>query len=252
MSEEHMWKDLFKEDYHKVEAAPHSKEENWEKIIREVSKENQDQKKKPKKSLLVAAMLAVIVIGSAFAQSDQIQAFDWFVKMFVTTDGDTTQINQTTTGESEPSTDSLPDFNTIKTEEVQVDSKEMTYEEAQAETEFYIAKPTYLPDNYRLETVTVFYENSSAKESQLNYVNDTNNILTLHQTYQPNDFADAKVVDNEDTVVKTVALDSGEASLLEFKDGMIQIIWSTPQMDWLLEGKEKEENLIKIAESIEK
>ncbi|QGH32998.1 DUF4367 domain-containing protein [Gracilibacillus salitolerans] len=251
MCEEHKWKEWLKEDYHKVEDDPRSKDENWEKIIKQVSQTNQHQKKMPKKSLLAVAMIAVIVIGSAFVQSDQMQAFDWFVKMFVTTDGNTTQINQTTTEEKDPATESLPDFDNITTEEVQEESKEMTFEEAQADTEFYISKPSYLPNSYQLDLVTVFYEKSSAKDVQLDYINDRNDVLTLHLTYQPNDFADAKVVDNEDTEIKTIALGDGEARLIAFKDGVSQIIWSTPQMNWLLEGTEKEKNLIKIAESIE-
>ncbi|SFL94237.1 Protein of unknown function [Gracilibacillus orientalis] len=252
MSEEHKWKKYLKEDYHEVEESPHSKDENWEKIIMEVSQAHQHQKKIPKKSLLAVAMIVVIVIGSAFVQTNQMQAFDWFVKMFVTTDGNTTQINQTTTEEKDVSTGALPDFDNITTEEVQdEESKEMTLEEAQADTDFNISTPTYLPNSYQLESVTIFYDKAPATHVQIEYVNDGNDVVTLHQTYQPDDFADAKVVDNEDTKIKTIALDGGEARLLEFKDDVRQIIWSTPQMNWLLEGTENERNLIKIAESME-
>ncbi|MGN8647217.1 DUF4367 domain-containing protein [Gracilibacillus sp. HCP3S3_G5_1] len=251
MDEEYKWKKLLREDYEKVEESPSSKEENWRDIVSEISKTTQSQKKMPKKSILVAAMIAVIVIGSAFASSDQLQAFDWIVKMFVTSDGSTTQISQSTTEDEAPSTDSLPDFNKITTEEVQAYSEEMDFEEAQAVTEFPISKPAYLPGSYQLDTVTVFYEDNSAFRVQLSYIDDRDNLLTLLLTNQPNDFANAKVIDNGDTEVKTIALSDGEARLLKFKDDLLQLVWSTPTVNWKLEGAENEETLVKIAESIE-
>ncbi|WP_163582450.1 DUF4367 domain-containing protein [Gracilibacillus saliphilus] len=252
MNEEQNWKEWLNEDYQQVEEAPHSKDENWETIISEISQTNQHQKKIPKKSLLAVAMIIVIVMGSAFVQTNQMQAFDWFVNMFVTTEGDKTQITQTT-NEKEPSTDALPDFDNITTNAVPGESKEMTFEEAQDETDFNIFAPSYLPDGYQLESVTVFYEEVSAGEVQLEYVNNLNDndVIMLYQTYQPDDFSAAKVVDNEDTEIKTIELDGGEARLIEFMDGHIQIIWSTPKTNWLLEGSENKEQLIKVAESID-
>ncbi|WP_208585528.1 DUF4367 domain-containing protein [Gracilibacillus suaedae] len=250
MNEEPSLQEWLKEDYQKVEEPPHSKDENWETIISEIPRTDQHQKKIPKKSLLAVAMIAVIVIGTAFVQTNQMQAFDWFVNMFVTTEGDKAQITQTT-NEKEPSTDALPDFDNITTNAVQEENKEMTFEEAQDETDFNIYAPSYLPDSYQLESVTVFYEEALAREVQLEYVNNLNDVVMLNQTYQPDDFSASKVVDNEDTEIKTIVLDGGEARLVEFEDGHIQIIWSTPKMNWVLEGEENKEQLINVAESID-
>ncbi|WP_058305916.1 DUF4367 domain-containing protein [Gracilibacillus massiliensis] len=246
------WENWLKEDYQSPDPAPLSKEENWKKIKIELSKTNSRQKRLlPKKSLLAVAVFAIVILGSVFATSNQIQAFDWFVNMFVTTDGDTTQISQTTIEGQGSSSDDLPDFDKITTEDVEIERTEVTFEDAQRKTNFNISKPAYTPGSYQLQYVEVISENSESNQVQLHYSDDQNETFTLTQTYQPNDFASAKVVDNDDTNVKIVDLDGGEARFIEFKDASKQLIWSTPQLNWLLEGKASEEEIIKIAESIE-
>ncbi|SHN30878.1 DUF4367 domain-containing protein [Gracilibacillus kekensis] len=246
------WESWLKEDYQSPAPAHLSKEENWREIKASLTNTSSTKKRLfPKKSLLAVAVFALIIFGSVFASSNQIQAFDWFVKMFVTTDGDTTQISQTTTDGESPSSSDLPDLDKITTEEIEVERTEMSFDKAQEETNFYIAKPTFNPNNYQLKYVEVVSKDSEKNQVQLYYENGQSETVVLTQTFQPNDFASAKVVDNEDTNVKIVDLDGGEARFIEFKDNSKQLIWSTPQMNWLLEGKLPEKDMIKIAESIE-
>ncbi|GAE94946.1 hypothetical protein JCM21714_4147 [Gracilibacillus boraciitolerans JCM 21714] len=249
---EKKWQEWLKEDYHTSKKLPFSKEENWNQINDKLSKSNQKKKRLlPKKSLLAVAVFVLIIVGSVFANSNQIQAFDWFVNIFVTSDGEMTQINQTTSEETSSSEQALPDFDKITTEEVQEESRNMTFEEAQAETDFNISQPSFLPGTYRLQHVEVVDRHTESYQVLLHYTDDDGEILKLTETYQPNDFASAKVVDNENTKVKTVALDGGEARLIVFDDASKELIWSTPQMNWLLEGTVTEEHLLEIAESIE-
>ncbi|UOQ49247.1 DUF4367 domain-containing protein [Gracilibacillus caseinilyticus] len=221
------------------------KEKSWEHISKELSK---NRTRTPSKAILAVATIMVILIGAACLQTNQVQAFDWFVNIFVTDNGNSTQITQTTNEETE---EGLPDMSNITVEEVEQKEYKVSFEKAQSMTQFYISKPTYLPETYELAEVKVIELDSVVSDVSLRFVDANGELLSLTQSYQPNEFASAKVVDNQDTNVKNVPLSDGEARLVEFKDGIRQIIWSTPHMNWLLEGAISEQEIIKVAESLE-
>jgi len=225
------WKEVLQEDYHNIKKPPQSKDENWKKTIAKIS--NQKQKEKPfiaSKTIMAAACVMIMAIGSIFITSTQTQAFDWFVNIFETSEGDTTQISQTMTDSEGTSPQMVPSFDEFSQGEVEKYSKEMTFNEAQEQTDFYIAQPSYLPESYHLDVVTVQFEDSISNKVSISYEGKEGKIM-LEQTYQSEEFANAKIIDNEDTKIKTVQLAGGEARLLEYKNGSTQIIWSTPQLN---------------------
>ncbi|UOQ84165.1 DUF4367 domain-containing protein [Gracilibacillus salinarum] len=237
---------FLKEDYQTIDDSHSSKEESWKRIEKSLSK---NKTKRPSKTLLAVAAILVVLLGAACLQTNQVQAFDWFVNIFVTDNGDTTQITQTTNDESNEN--GLPDMSNLAVEEVEQKEYVVSFDKAQSMTQFYLLKPTYLPEHYELAKVNVLEEESQISRVSLRFVKADGQLIRLTQTYQPDEFASAKVVDNKDTKVKNVPLSDGEARLVEFRDGDRQLIWSTPHMNWLLEGVISEKEIIKVAESLE-
>ncbi|MDX8046408.1 DUF4367 domain-containing protein [Gracilibacillus sp. S3-1-1] len=251
LSEDHKWKEMLKEDYLHVQVPAEKKEDSWDSIVQELSNEPRKNRRASNKWMLVAAMLVFMVIGTILVQSNQTQAFNWIISMFETSNGNVTQINQSNTQESSTADDDVPDFTRIETESVQEYREEMSFEEAQEVTEFHLSQPTYLPKNYVLDDIIVLYEEDTAKQVEFHYIDESNNYISLQQIYQANDFADAKVIDNQDTEVETITLHGGEARMLIYEDDQIEMIWSTTHMNWVLEGTEDKQEMINIAEAIE-
>lgn len=244
------WMDWLREDYYKSEPPLDSKEDSWVKINAELSEQEKQEKRwTPKKSLLAVACMILVTTGTVFWTSDKMQAFGWFVHIFETSEGDTTQISQTKIDEKELSSKSLPDNEEFTFEEVKESSKEMSLKEAQKETEFYIAQPDFLPERYQLDMVTVFFENSTSNKV-VSIFRSGENEISLEQTYQSSEAASVKVIDNEDSDLKTVYLANSEARLMHFKDGTNQLVWSTADNNWILKGEVTGTTLMNIAKSI--
>lgn len=244
------WINWLREDYQNAAPPSDAKEDNWGSIVAGLSEQKkQERGLRPLKGLLAVACLLFLLIGTVFWTSDKMQAFSWFVHIFESSEGDTTQISQTKLDENELSSNSIPDKEEFSTDKVNESSKEMSLEEAQKETGFYIAQPDFLPADYQLDSVTVFFENSVSNKVMSTFTSKGKKI-SLEQVHSSGEAASVKVIDNEDSDLKTVYLADNEARLMGFKDGTSQLVWSTANNNWVLKGEVGEAKLIKIAKSI--
>jgi len=118
---------------------------------------------------------------------------------------------------------------------------------------YNIVLPKFLPEGYELAGIFVRQENDSMSPVDLHY-NDNHGEESLIINENPivNATAFSYNFRNNDAETRTVNINSSEATLIYFEaTGIRKIIWQTTQMYYVIEGSLIEEEIIKIAKSID-
>jgi hypothetical protein len=242
-----------KEEFNSI-TPPMSTNEAWE-----IFNKRREQKKRKKKSIkaptsfnkkFVYVASSIIIVISLFTLAPQNgAAFSKLTEIFNKIQGNVAQLFIKVGGSKEngngPSSD---EFTVIQGSEVI--SEQMGLEQAQSETSFPIIIPQWVPSDYYLKNVTVSKKtNKKSQDIYLNYQGDQNE-FTIREVAIGNQFGLGTTVDHEDTKLEEVEINGHTATLLIYKNGFLEVIWTTQNHYFLIEGFLTREQMLKIARSM--
>ncbi len=148
-------------------------------------------------------------------------------------------------GENAPSSD---DFSIVEGSEVT--SKSMSLEEAQKVTTFSIIVPHHVPSPFVLKQVSVLRKgNEMSQEIYVHYEENQGGFIITEKQME-DEFGSGMIVDHEDTKIEELKINGQKATLLLFKNGILQLIWTTQDHYFSIEGKLTKEEIIQIAKSM--
>lgn len=201
------------------------------------------------KSLLVVA--AACLLFFIILSPQQGAAFDNWVTFYQKFQGSVIQIfggNTTHTADVDaPHADS--EDAAFQVMDVEYVTEQLNLEEAQKVTAFTIKSPI-VPSDYQLTSVTVIREESQlSSEITLNYVGNGKRVR-IDQKLLEGEFGLGMVADREDTKVKELFINERQATLILFKNGVRQLIWTTPSRYYSIEGNVEEKEIVAIAMSM--
>ncbi|RCW73180.1 DUF4367 domain-containing protein [Saliterribacillus persicus] len=242
---------VLKEIYHSPSDPLFSKEETWDKVsIETVRAHKKKQKFSFSKGILVASMFVVLLVSGFFLENNNTKAFGWFTNLFVNSEGNVTQITQSTGDSEDVKNEDSIDVGEIESNVIEITEESMSLEQAQKEALFDIIIPSSVPDGFELQEVIVLKEMDEVKTAKIMYESPENITLAIAQTYQNQDFSKSIVVDNEDTEIAKIEINGVEAQLFLYKDGWNELIWYDFPFEWSVSGEIDKTNLIETAESL--
>ncbi|WP_163539469.1 DUF4367 domain-containing protein [Gracilibacillus sp. YIM 98692] len=240
-----------REYYDNVEEPIKTKEETWSHIVSQTGIKKQSRPSWIKqKGLIAVAILALFAVGSLFMKEDQIQAFSWFTKYFVTTEGEVTQISEIQGDPPAVKKQLLPTEADIHVRNSTKSHEVSTFAEAQEITEVDLSRPDYMPEDLQLERVTIYYDQDKTRKVQSLYQNEQERQLVIIQKPASQGLGYSKIVDNQDTEIETLTIQGEKATLLTYKDGWLQLRWKSELNQWVVEGSYSEEQIVEVAQSI--
>ncbi len=243
-------KDAVHEQLQNTPPPPLSPTQAWEQLNHQLKEDRGKRRSRFFKSrtfyATVVVAIVILMIGNPFIGS----TFAKLTNMFHSIQGTVVQLfisggSQAGKGENPPPP--TPEEFVILDEYI---SEKMSLEEAQKQTAFTILIPEKIPEDFVLESVTIFKtKNDPAREVYLNYEGNQR-ILMIQERLTGEAFGAGLVADADDTTIEKLNVDGYEASLLTFKYGERELIWITPEFYFSVSGKLSREEIIDIAGSL--
>lgn len=245
--------EAIKEEFNSI-TPPMSTNEAWE-----MFNKRREQKKRKNKSIKILTIFnkkfvyvvsSIIIVISLFALAPQNgAAFSKITEIFNKIQGNVVQLFIKVGGSEEnengPSSD---EFTVIEGSEVI--SEQMNLEQAQNVTSFAIVAPKWVPADFYLKDVTVSKKtNEKSEDIYLNYQGDQKE-FKIREIIIGNEFGLGATVDEEDTKMEEVDINGHTATLLIYKNGFIELVWTTQNHYFLIEGFLTRVQMLKIAKSM--
>lgn len=249
---DHIIREALKDRISEQSAPEISVEEAWVLLAKKRNAENERRPGRAKwysKGLLVmaAACLLLFIVW----KPQQGAAFDNWVTFYQKFQGSVVQVfggNTPHMFEEDETTAGSEDA-AFQVMDVEYVTEQLSLKEAQKVTAFDIKSPI-IPANYQLTNVTVIREeNELSSEVMLNYVGNGKQVR-IDQKLLEGEFGFGMAADRNDTKVKELFINERQATLITFKDGVRQLIWTTPNRYYSIEGNLEEEEIIAIAISM--
>lgn len=250
---ERLIKKALKEELDSAPPPPLSIEEAWKELNKKRTNNKEINPKKTlisKKSLLYVASL-LFIFAALFSFSPlKGSAFSSFTEILQKVQGTVTQLF-VKVGNSPEGDDGAPTSEELTiVEGSDITSKSMSLEEAQKVTAFPITLPKQVPEKYSFENVIVSKrENELSKDIYINYENDKHK-FTINKKLVGDSFGSGITADSDDTKVEQVEINGEKGSLLQYKNGIVKLIWVTQQYYYSISGQLTIEEVIKVAESM--
>lgn len=240
-----------REDYEKVPEPTISQDAMWERITSRSRGESNHKGRKLfryRKVAIVASVILLLFLLTELFYPQQNQAFGWITKLYMQIEGSATQIISKIGGESGPESSHLP--SDIEIQEVKITIEKMSISDARNVAKFNIIQPRSIPARFELIDVTVlFIGEEESRQVELNYEGKEDK-FTIIEKYIEGQLSSSLVIDNEDTQIKEVSIKGEKGSLLNFKNGLNQLMWNKLNIQLIIEGYISEEEMLRIAESM--
>ncbi|MFA9557816.1 DUF4367 domain-containing protein [Evansella sp. AB-rgal1] len=228
--------------YNNPPSPPLSKEEKWKEIQMKLNTKN----RRSKKYFIVAGILLTIISFTFFAPKNA-SSFNWISNIYSQIQGTVTQITGSVGSLNSVDIKPPPSISIVEENKSTV---KMDFVEAQQLTNFTIKHPDYLPKGFKLQDVTVEFNNGEISNIIfLDYFKD-DVLMKIRQIYTPEQSGYSLGFDNEDTEMVEVMINTDYGKLLMFKDGTHILIWYNNNNQLMIESKINRDEIIKIAESM--
>lgn len=242
--------EVLKNNKEDIPSPPLSKAETWKIIDQRLKKEEQKKRFFSKRAKVYVAVLVLMLVLVPLLHPQNVTAFSWFTKYFSVIQGKITHL-MGSSGQSESSGDQPPLQNQFSVVQDNMHNEQMSLEEAQKHAKFEIKIPKYIPDGYELKDVTILVtDHQKSNAIELNYIKGSE-VLSIKEMFVESQMGYGTTFDNEDVKIKEVNIKNRKGTLLTFKNESNQLIWDAPRYHFELRGKITEDEIIKIAESID-
>lgn len=135
-----------------------------------------------------------------------------------------------------------------------LDIEELTLEEARTKAPFALLEPTSLPEGFEFESAQLYQmpenEEMSGVSIILTYKNGSDE-LTIGEFYSPENKSSISEIGGREMESKKVTVRGQEGYSMEVGMGMRGLIWVENELEMSLFGSLSEEEMLKIAESME-
>jgi hypothetical protein len=196
---------------------------------------------------IVAIASALLVFTYIVTIPNSASAYGWITKFFMEVQGTVTQV-MVSTGVSDQAGPKAPPMAIVQHEETRI--VKMSLEEAQKAASFRIIVPTALPEDYLLQEVLV--QQTGSKKSDFVVIKYSNgrDFMDIRQNNTGVQSAYTIGVDNEDTTIERIEVNSRSLDLFSFKDNTRRLVWMEHNIRIVIDGLLTEEEIITAAESM--
>ena len=230
---------------------PLSVEEAWERL-------NQSRGANPKKKrfrrvnkmvVLAASFLIALTVILSFSPGNG-SAFTTITDVFQKVQGEAMHLffSSRETPKNQENAPTSEDAVVIK--DSKLTSERMPLEEAKQETSFPIRIPEFVPDDFTLKDVTVFkWTGEVSREISLHYTSDSREFM-INQKFIEESFGMGLTSGRDDVEVKQISIKGNEATLMQYKNKTVRLIWLDQKYFFSIRGKLTEEEVVKIARAL--
>ncbi|WP_425803732.1 DUF4367 domain-containing protein [Desulfitobacterium sp. Sab5] len=225
-------------------------DEQWTKFKKQLQSEQDISKRKVHlyksnyKKITWVAVIIIIIGCTMLIKPINTEAFgEKFVQLYNYVVGKTTK-NQTRNYQHPPNSN-VP---VIQDRGTTVE-KEVSLEEAQSMVSYKLALPTYLPKNTKEQQILVSSIGDNTQKITIIYTLNGNS-LVLEERNAGRAASSGILYDTDDTVNKDITINGYTGTLFTNKNGFNKVNWEIRGVVLQLSGKVVEEEIIKIANSI--
>lgn len=248
-------KEAIHEEMEQTPTSMYSSREAWEKLEEARKKSPVRRPRSFKKVWMYAASILVILASVTLFSTSQGLASPTLTQFFQEVQGKMAhlflKVGEDTGFGDPPQTGESEEGSVVV--ESEIESVQMSLQEAQQETAFSIAVPTYIPKAYHLENVTVMKgENELSQEIYLHYEGVDEKGFLINQQEIGEAFGMGAVFDNEDAQIENIIVNGQQGQLVTVQDDFSELFWvKDDQMYYSISGNLPKQEIIEIAESME-
>lgn len=242
-------KQAIEEEYSNVPAPPKGKEQTWNEISAKIPREKTQSSRKSVFPL-VSAVFALLIVGTTIFNTSSLTAFEWMKEFFVYQDGSTAKFQS---GSRPPDNSEMgpPSSKEFVVLDGKSETKTVSHSEAKDLADFSIRIPTYLPEGYSEKEARVNCFNDTCESVTLIYKNSDEKLLKIDQQYFQGAYGSGSTISNV-VETKEVKVNGTKAVLIITSHENLKFLkWSTYSMEVSMDGYLTEEEMIKVAESLE-
>lgn len=237
------------EDFNNVPDLQNSKEKTWNEISKQLPQSG--KRLFPNKPMmLIAGLLALFIIGASFRDVPSTKAFGW-IKEFFMFKQDTTLYMGNGSSPVDDSGKKPPSSEEFVVLEGERTTHTVTSSEAQELASFKLLAPAYLPEGYSEKEAIVDCFNDTCDYISLIYENAEGKELRIEQQHFQGAYGSGKSIGN---VVddKEVAVNGKKATLITTSHENLKfIVWSNYNTEYSVNGYLSEDEILRVAESLE-
>ncbi|MGO4888033.1 DUF4367 domain-containing protein [Anaerobacillus sp. MEB173] len=244
---DHLLNEVIQEEISNSQSPLLSEEEAWKEIRGKLDRQSM---KRNKLKYMAIASSVVILLTAAFFNPSQGDALYRITNLFSSSDNSSTQLAGRVS-EQIDDPDAPPESELfVINEDSRIDAFDVSLEEAEKLTSFKIKEPTFIPEGFVLEYVTVLKSpNSLGDEANLMYFNENDQNLSIRQMIIRGDFAFGRIMDSTDS--KEININGHRATLTIYEYDYKNITWITNTHYFNISGSGLiEDEIIRIAESL--
>lgn len=230
---------------------PMSTGEAWQQLAGKLNEQHPSSRRYPFVKSKLFYAVAIIFISLVILLSPQNSgAYSAIVEMFQKVQDNVTQLF-ISVGDNDPSSKGMPPEDAAYiVGDTDMTSPELSIEDAQEATGFFIKQPKFVPERYQLEDVTVFGSgDEESNEVIVNYKGEKG-YFSIHQKILEESFSAGVTIDNNDTQIDEINIHGRPASLLEHKADFLELIWVTEDYYYSISGMLSKDEIIEIAGSM--
>lgn len=203
------------------------------------------------KNKLFYAVAIIFISLMVFFSPQKSVAYSKFVEVFQKVQENVTQLFIKVEDRDSSGSDFPPEDEMYIVDEPEMNSLQLTLEEAQKETAFFIKQPDFIPEGYLLKNVTILKsEIGQSNDVYLNYEGEEGS-FEINQKLLEESFSGGVTINNDDAQIDTIDFQGQTASLLHYKNGFIELIWVTESHYYSISsGILSEDQMINIAKSL--
>jgi hypothetical protein len=226
-------------------------DEAWKQLETKLNEQRPSPSRSPfyKSKLFYAVAILFISLIILFSPQSS-GAYSTIVEVFQKVQENVTQLFIKVEDDIGPPSDEVPPPDDMFVTDGDMISLELSFEDAQDETQFIIKQPKVVPKGYTLKNVTVFKsKNKESKDITLNYEASEGN-FNINQRLLGESYSAGVTIDNDDAQIDTIDIYGQSGSLLQHKDHLLELIWVSGDHHYSISGTLLKEEIIEIAKSM--
>lgn len=223
-------------------------DDQWQKIKKRIIEENivpaRQKKVFNRKGLAFAAAILLTIGSVTFLYPNNANAFGGKIAEFFNYIVGKTTHNKTETYK-QPNDFSIPKVQNLGNNI----EKEVTMDQAQSLIPFKLAIPSYLPAEAKTKRIVLISLGADVYQISIEY-NLKDQVIVFSQQNSANGTSRGSLYDTDDTSVKDLIVNGNPALILMSKNGINTVNWQLRGLMLQIRGKIAEEEITKIANSI--
>lgn len=251
---EHVIEKALKSEAEKIELPP--KENIWTNIEKEISYNKSGARKKylALKIVVVSIVFAASLgaLAGVFPGTHASAVGKRIVKVVQTVFGEDTRIERISREISPPSDEPAIPKDNDSVEVIQAPGPQIFHdvEEARGVIPFTFRIPGYVPQGYKLESITYSGDSQETGEVVVRYKSDEGEFM-ITENRLLGEFATSSYFKSEEATVKEIDINGEEGTLISFKNGYNEVEYYSLGFNTRIIGKLDSQEIIKIAESLQ-